>query len=140
MTKRTKSRTQIVPPPTMKNIATGETGVHQTKDRRLLDPETNRCAGGEFLCIDCGVDTNEIGEIYWVKRNVWARSGLSEWDGYLCVGCLEQRLGRRLRLEDFLANSLINRVPMFRSTRLKSRMFHRRPGGDVLRTRLSSRL
>lgn len=34
-----------------------------------------------------------------VHNDLWADAGMA--DGYLCVGCLESRLGRCLRSEDF---------------------------------------
>jgi hypothetical protein len=40
-------------------------------------------------------------EIYSVHRKVWKQAGMREWSGCLCIGCLEQRLGRKLRRRDF---------------------------------------
>jgi hypothetical protein len=55
-------------------------------------------------CSDCGALTLSAepgarNEWYAVTDEVWAAAGLGS--GYLCVGCLEARLGRRLRPEDF---------------------------------------
>jgi hypothetical protein len=36
-----------------------------------------------------------------VTDQVWERSGLAGDDGMLCIGCLEQRLGRMLHAKDF---------------------------------------
>lgn len=52
-------------------------------------------------CKDCGVDTVEIKEWYFVRDVVWAASGLGRSDGCFCVGCFEARLGRRLTGDDF---------------------------------------
>ena len=67
-------------------------------------------------CIDCGINTAPAvwtdirtcapaipnsWEMYWVKDEVWAAAGMDELDGSLCVGCIEARLGRRLRPKDF---------------------------------------
>ena len=64
-------------------------------------------------CVDCGVNTapaiwcgREVepalpGSWVWVKDKVWAAAGMRELDGSLCVGCIEARLGRRLRRKDF---------------------------------------
>jgi hypothetical protein len=57
-----------------------------------------REAGG-WLCDDCGVDTRPW-EMYMVRDEVWAEVGDAV---LLCVGCLEERLGRCLEREDFLA-------------------------------------
>jgi len=56
------------------------------------------------LCADCGVDTFAIGEWYMVKDEVWdAAGGLSGYLDcfFLCIECLEHRLGRRLTPNDF---------------------------------------
>jgi hypothetical protein len=79
-----------------------------------------------WLCIDCGVNThpgtlsgpeiriafamgaesvpysfNNNTEVYHVKDAVWKQAGMRGWNGCLCVGCLERRLGRQLRPKDF---------------------------------------
>ena len=42
-------------------------------------------------------------------------------DGYLCIGCLERRLGRQLDREDF-TSSPVNHDQAERSSRLTSRL------------------
>ena len=54
------------------------------------------------ICIDCGIDTDQIEEQYMVHDDLW-RAGNPAERGMLCVGCFEKRLGRPLRREDFLA-------------------------------------
>lgn len=61
------------------------------------------------LCFDCGVNTlptewDERAEWYMVHDAVWMAAGVSDdtpMTTFLCVGCLESRLGRRLRRDDF---------------------------------------
>lgn len=53
-----------------------------------------------FKCQDCEVDVNLIGEWYWVQPAVWAQAGPCA-RGYLCIGCLETRIGRTLTSQDF---------------------------------------
>ena len=82
------------------------------------------------LCRDCGFDTSpgsptreqaqeqlnrtgkftfygsSEGETYIVHDHVWQAAGMKEWSdvgesGVLCIGCLEKRIGRELRPEDF---------------------------------------
>jgi len=78
-----------------------------------------------WLCMDCGVNTapgfpnrkqaeltfvlhgemrykvtNES-EVYTVKNEVWQATGLEGMGGCLCIGCLEKRIGRRLKPDDF---------------------------------------
>ena len=54
-----------------------------------------------FRCIDCAACTLCEYEYYMVTDQVWERSGLGGDDGMLCIGCLEQRLGRVLHAKDF---------------------------------------
>jgi hypothetical protein len=87
-----------------------------------------------WCCVDCGVDTapgcstradveeayrsadydpKKVGticfsadsEIYIVKDAIWKSAGMEGWGGCLCIGCLEHRIGRRLRPKDFPAHS-----------------------------------
>ena len=52
-------------------------------------------------------------EVYTVRAAVWQKAGMAEDGGCLCIGCLETRLGRRLKPKDFLRNDPFNgdRVP-----------------------------
>lgn len=53
-------------------------------------------------CHDCGLDTcppSGTSEWYMVNDDVWASAGIRE--GYLCIGCIETRLGRQLVRGDF---------------------------------------
>ena len=55
-----------------------------------------------FKCADCRVDTLEISEYYMVRRSVWtAAVSDSQTQIFLCIGCLERRLGRVLVTTDF---------------------------------------
>jgi len=79
-----------------------------------------------WLCIDCGINTHPgcssgpelriafaMGaesdtvrfdnntEVYSVKDAIWKQAGMRPWKGCLCIGCIEQRLGRQLRPRDF---------------------------------------
>jgi hypothetical protein len=47
------------------------------------------------LCFD------EYTEVYSVHSSIWAAAGMSPNGGCLCIGCLEQRLGRQLHPGDF---------------------------------------
>jgi hypothetical protein len=75
-------------------------------------------------CVDCGVDTGEISEYYMVTDACWARAGMN--DGCLCIGCLEERLGKRLTARNFSECPLNWRntlLPGHASPRLTSRLF-----------------
>ena len=75
------------------------------------------------VCVDCGqplIRTPSGSEYYMVHDELWAASGLGRRDGFLCVGCLEDRLGRRLGPDDF-TDAPINWLPG-NSERLHARM------------------
>jgi hypothetical protein len=95
------------------------------------------------LCIDCGVDTApnddrrrrrgaRKSEYYMVHDAVWAAAGMSKQEpmlygensgDFLCIGCLERRLGRTLT--NFTA-ILINRPDRWHSGRLADRLARKR--------------
>lgn len=52
-----------------------------------------------FLCIDCGM--NLFLEWFTVHDRIWRETGLRTHGGCLCIGCVERRIGRTLRAEDF---------------------------------------
>ena len=73
-----------------------------------------------FDCRDCGTNTDDIGEYYMVKDKIWKTALNGSSKGMLCIGCLEDRLGRILTYKDFI-NYPINNNPNH-SDRLKSRL------------------
>jgi hypothetical protein len=50
-------------------------------------------------------------EIYTVRDAVWRKAGMEPMGGCLCIGCLERRLGRKLRPKDFPARDEFNILP-----------------------------
>lgn len=50
-------------------------------------------------------------EIYTVKPTVWRAAGMEAEGGCLCIGCLEERIGRQLRPKDFLRKSGFHKIP-----------------------------
>lgn len=71
----------------------------------------------EHSCADCGVDTGAW-ESFMVLDAVWAAAG--DVDGYLCIGCVELRLGRVLTPDDFTPVGLNDDDPCD-SVRLRTR-------------------
>jgi hypothetical protein len=93
------------------------------------------------VCIDCGFNTaprvlnrrelekayeasdrveqwvDERSELFIVYDAVWKAAGMEPYGGCLCVGCLEQRLGRALEPKDFDHNHDFNRMPGTRRLR-----------------------
>ena len=65
---------------------------------RLFDVPPCRGIGDDPCCVDCGVHTIKIGEFYMVHSHA---SPLDPRGGMLCIGCLEERIGRRLSPADF---------------------------------------
>ena len=85
-------------------------------------------------CINCHVNVYDVDEYYMVHDDVWAASGMGfNDDQMLCVGCLERRLGRRLRPFDFTRCPVNDEVWFgWGSARLQDRMkggFYRRQRG-----------
>jgi hypothetical protein len=101
------------------------TVLHAPRKRDTLVTSAVGRVSESHLCIDCGVDTapgtegrKEIEasllvgrptftnfgpdtEMYIVTDEVWEQSGLEAWGGCLCIGCLEKRIGRPLKPDDF---------------------------------------
>jgi hypothetical protein len=59
-----------------------------------------------------------------VHDHVWERAGTAPYGGYLCIGCLEKRLGRTLCADDFESAS-INRPNSIDSVRLRAAKLRR---------------
>lgn len=77
----------------------------------------------DWGCVDCGVHVRTIKEYaYAVTREVWLASGLSRTGGFLCVVCLERRLGRQLVNDDFARDDSVNRRTDHQSLRLQRRI------------------
>lgn len=74
-----------------------------------------------FNCVDCSVNTGAIDEYYMVKDEVWAEAQMNAYDGMLCIGCLETRLGYQLNRSHFTDCPLNVKDFTPKSDRLKSR-------------------
>jgi len=83
-------------------------------------------------CHDCGTETLPVdwgyrAEWYMVNKEIWEAAGLRS--GYLCIGCIESRIGRRLNANDF-TDAPINDLGIadtryawsYRTPRLRSRL------------------
>jgi hypothetical protein len=73
-------------------------------------------------CMDCLAEITFVtpDEYYMVHDAVWLRAN-PKGDGKLCVGCLELRLGRRLKPRDFIGCPANRRFGAM-SERLRSRI------------------
>jgi hypothetical protein len=87
-----------------------------------------------WLCVDCGVNTapgmpdrkqvdlalaiygktdasfDQNTEVYHLHDEVWKQTGIEPMGGCLCIGCVEKRIGRRLKPKDF-ADHVFNEKP-----------------------------
>lgn len=74
-----------------------------------------------MICMGCGVDTDAIDEYYMVQFEIW-KTSVPKWAqrGILCIGCLEDRVGRELTTEDFI-EAPVN-YTLDKSERLLSRL------------------
>jgi hypothetical protein len=70
----------------------------------------------DFSCKDCGCDYDES---YMVHKKLWKAHGVG--DDHLCIGCLEKRMGRQLRRQDF-TDAPINEIDAQMSLRLQDRL------------------
>jgi hypothetical protein len=76
--------------------------------------------------MDCGVNLDDHNEEIMLLDHVWLEAVPTE-RGMLCIGCIENRLGRKLQRDDFTRYSQSaadEGLPV--SERLRSRL--RRPG------------
>jgi hypothetical protein len=72
----------------------------------------NAVAAG-VLRVDDGVtqEITEWSEVYTVRESVWKAAGMKPWGGCLCIGCIEKRLGRKLKPKDFKRGDPFNGMP-----------------------------
>lgn len=71
-------------------------------------------------CVDC--DANTSYEHYFVKNEIWCGLAKMTEVGMLCIGCLELRIGRILKPEDFTDAHINNPKTHPMTERLRSRV------------------
>ncbi len=89
----------------------------------MAQPKNNR-----FICLGCKTNTFSIGEHFMLHDDIWrlvnpptAKNPTSL--GMLCIGCVEERLGRKLTPKDFHKCYLNSRTyKTARSARLTDRL------------------
>lgn len=105
-----------------------------------------------FNCDDCGVDTSSrarfgdwymagIGEFYRVKHHIWQEAQRGDREPkFLCIGCLENRLGHTLTINDFTDAPINNPGVFAMSPRLRDRLSRRSwwPVGPQWEARLAA--
>lgn len=61
-----------------------------------------------MLCGGCGADVGKIDEYcFFLYNNIW--EAIHQDDEFLCIGCVEERLGRKLNQCDFNFDVPLNR-------------------------------
>jgi hypothetical protein len=136
------------------------TVLHHDPKRQTLKGHVTE----SWLCVDCGFNTapkmmdrkqlelasaltpeadggvemavTSDSEVYTVTDEVWKLTGLEAWGGCLCIGCLEKRIGRRLKPDDFPPDHAFNDRTNPASKRLRKRRGaradrHAKRRGDV---------
>lgn len=84
----------------------------------VADIEWERDPG--WFCADCQVHTGLIGEYYMVRKDLWQLYGADR--DMLCIECLESRVGRELRPQDFPELPVNNPAIYPKSELIMSRM------------------
>ena len=79
----------------------------------------------DWRCLDCGIDTDDVDglghdEYFMIRDELW-RAIHPEVDGQLCIGCTENRLGRRLVRADF-TDVVVNTDPARPTAKFRSRL------------------
>lgn len=78
-------------------------------------------AANFLYCDDCSVDIKRLREYHYrIKSEIWLKVAKSS--EHLCVGCLEERLGRELCPDDFTNESINRRNQFKKSARLVNRL------------------
>ena len=88
-------------------------------------------------CLDCKIDTGGLKEFYIVKDEVWLNA-VPDKRGYLCIGCLEKRLGRQLTYDDFTV-ALINAMNWHNRSASSERLWARMSAGAPTDTMAAQR-
>jgi hypothetical protein len=98
--------------------------LHAAAAKTKRERDSGRGTHGRPWCALCRVDTLAAGEFFMVKDETWdaaVRTDSFLRDSFLCIGCLEHRLGRRLVPSDF-SDVPINEIHGGKSSRLRNRM------------------
>src|SRR5262249_57773687 len=87
----------------------------------------------KVLMMRCGLLGQWHGDWFMAKASVWRASQRKGRCRFLCVGCLEGRLGRKLTAVDFQRSAKVNFFGQ-KSQRLRARMRGLRPAKRLINT------
>ena len=77
------------------------TSIKRALSRAEMDDAIKRDGGVE-------VTIDNKSELFHVKGHIWRKARMEPFGGCLCVGCIEERLGRKLRQRDFVRDHPFN--------------------------------
>lgn len=80
-------------------------------NRREMEKAVAALGDGWDIGASVEQHVNDRSEVYNIRPAVWKKTGMGEWGGCLCIGCLERRLGRKLKPKDFLRGDPLNDLP-----------------------------
>lgn len=99
--------------------------VPKYPEEHLFTPWSAEDHEAHCQCMDCGVHTQRAGEYYCLRNQPWYEATwTTAGEGMLCIGCVENRLGRGLTKDDFEPGIPINETSVFfpRSERFLDRL------------------
>lgn len=93
----------------------------------LLSKVIDECVANRSImagcCHDCFINVYDNGEYDYILHNkVWKKAAKKDHDKLLCSGCVEERLGRKLKFKDFNWEVPLNYIDGDRSYGLLERM------------------
>src|SRR5262249_1672731 len=75
--------------------AAGPGRARRGRDSKMKKPKKRYT---ELPCDDCGFHIVAGGEYCMINPNIWEKKLGLGWSDNLCIGCIEARLGRKLRV------------------------------------------
>jgi hypothetical protein len=91
--------------------------------RAIKERENIARARANSRCLDCRSETTFVKgnwEYYMIHNAIWLKAN-PQINGMLCIGCLENRIGRRLIPDDF-TDAPVNQPHRSNSKRLAARL------------------
>lgn len=67
-------------------------------EKKLMIAE--RLSKIDSKCMDCKIETMRNNNYYMIHNELWNKFATADGKGFLCVECLEKRMGRKLTKED----------------------------------------
>jgi hypothetical protein len=81
--------------------------LNRIESERVIKAMGKRWHDGEGI----PMHYDDKSEVYMVTEKIWKRANMGGMGGCLCIGCLEKRIGRRLKPKDFDRDHPFNSLP-----------------------------